>query len=165
MEQQLSNKEIARVFAMYLGCKIVYQQNHSLVFKVSGIVIENIIDENLETPDRLLLLTPLSKITDEHAIEVAQLVPFSSNSPNLKTYKTDYEYCMHIKLTPDSIGFRYREYKISLEKLCLENSTVFQYLVQQSYAVPLFFGINHPCNGKDAITLGVAIDKTAVKAV
>jgi hypothetical protein len=150
MEQQLSNKEIARVFAMYLGCEIVYQQNHSLVFKVSGIVIENIIDENLETPDRLLLLTPLSKITDEHAIEVAKMY----YSTEVNCTAKDGRHIIN-KYFIKGINSSFITY--------VECFFFFQYLIQQGYAVPLYFGINHPCNGKDAIELGIAIDKTAVK--
>jgi len=37
---------------------------------------------------------------------------------------------------------------------------IYQYLVQQGYAVPLFFGLNNCANRKTAIELGIAIDKT-----
>jgi hypothetical protein len=39
---------------------------------------------------------------------------------------------------------------------------IYQYLIQQGYAVPLFYGVGHPMNGKTAIELGLALDATAI---
>ena len=37
------------------------------------------------------------------------------------------------------------------------NAFIWQYLTMKGYAVPLFFGVGHPANGKDAVELGLAV--------
>jgi hypothetical protein len=147
MEGQLTNNEIAKVFAMYLGTdvRIGFRQGWNAQ-PIERLDIYNISDER--TLEGELLLTPLSKITDEHAIEVTKIEE-PVELTGTKTAGTNRTVGYGKSLVINCIS-------------CLHWKT-YQYLIQQGYAVPLFFGLNHSCNGKDAIELGVAIDKTAVE--
>jgi hypothetical protein len=150
----LTNEEIARVLAMYYGCE--YKKRDAYMemnaFWLYNEVWENRYDDDLRNCK--LLLTPLSEITDEDAIEVAKILyPKSpiTDSGMKGSGKTAIMWLFHYK---DSLT-RSVNYGLSI----LE---VYQYLIQKGYAVPLFFGIDHPANGKTAIELGIAIDKTQI---
>lgn len=93
-------------------------------------------------PSFRLALTPLSAISDEHAIEVG-------------------------KLNISGDGFNYLAIGKSithwLEKYGKNRDVsfeIYQQLIQWGYAVPLFIESGHPDNGKTAIELGIAIAKT-----
>lgn len=85
----LTNAELARIFALYIPCEIVISNNVvCTAIGVSHIGKGNIlvptkgdVDDYAEAPLSMtqLLLTPLSKITDEHAIEIANIVDVSNN--------------------------------------------------------------------------------------
>lgn len=166
MEQQLTNNEIAKVFAMYMPCECetIYG-----IMTLNGLQVGSIYplwfyrgnSVNEDTPELMnnrlsgkgakysevkLILTPLTKITDEHAIELAKM-------------KCGRKEIIHFYSKRELIELAKEEW--------IESSTVnlygqpnqFQYLIQQGYAVPLFFGVNHWANGKTAIELGIAIEK------
>lgn len=133
MENKLTNEEIAKVFAMYLGCEVTDYSGVGITGM--GIDISTGISqygvstsgENLFDFGKVkLLLTPLSAITDEHDKERTAL--FNSY---------------------DDSGIAY--------------PFMYQYLISKGYAVPLFFGINHWANGKTAIQLQIAIDKISLQ--
>lgn len=162
---KLTNEEIARVFAMYLGCDIEFVYNSPYVtwirenrranlIGVRGIaaVLNPIrrngkLDKNSENHLKVhlckLLLTPLKNISDEDAIEVAKLKKKNiynegdEDAPKGRQGLLDYGYGIVIT-----------------KSFCHEG---FQYLMQKGYAVPLFFKVNHWANGKTAIELGIAI--------
>lgn len=57
------------------------------------------------------------------------------------------------------------EYNLFVQANLIQSSNpltiyAYQYLIFKGYAVPLWFGVNHWANGKTAIELGIAIDKT-----
>src|SRR6476660_685633 len=87
-QTELSREEIAMVFAMYLGAEIKYAEHEETStlesVSVSGLLGDENRDESGEgwydTADCKLLLTPLSEITDEDAIEVAKLHNISTDN-------------------------------------------------------------------------------------
>lgn len=141
MEQQLTNKEIARVFAMYIGCDAHFYYTNPQAIRKMTLHRMHQMFKHQYNPDVKLLLTPISKITDEHAIELC----FLNGDPYAKQRTNKKQLIEYIKNNIDYI--------------VNQNSKVFQYLIQQGYTVPLFISLNHPCNGKDAIELAIAIDR------
>lgn len=165
MELKLTNEEIARVLGMYINCEA--ETNGGFKGTLFSVRQEPYEVELLGNGTRVaaykhvqLLLTPLDKITDEDAIEVAKILgrevelnedlyppnPMFRNKPKL----SDEE-----RLT--NIGKR------ELNSMGIIRSDIHQYLISKGYALPLYFSPNHPCNGKTAIELGIAIDKTINK--
>jgi hypothetical protein len=147
----LTNEQIARVFAMYMPVQVCIADEQfkqpinligieeSRVLKVrdEGIKLSFVV--NIEHSK--LLLTPLSAISDEDAVEVAKMC---------QTYHD---------LTDESVRLKAAAFGRRLTKATIEYRT-YQYLIQKGYAVPLFIEVGHPDNGKSAIELGIAIDKT-----
>ena len=153
---------------MYLGCTIQHEDDQFA--ELIGVVNVDAHFIHEETGSYgfkdvrfsgKLLLTPLSEITDEHAVEVAKVLNWLGKEqieqrieePGLK------EQCI-------SFG------KKIVHKLTIRNEVViqqhnliycYQYLASIGYAVPLFFGIEHWANGKTPIDLGIAISKNEVK--
>ena len=85
----LTNEERARIFAMYMPCKAIVDNTDSDLIGLDFCIINSCIIHNYNDSgerqifaptDVKILLTPLSKITDEHAIEVAHI------------WKPDYEW-------------------------------------------------------------------------
>lgn len=138
--KELSNEEKARVFAMYLGCECNRGCMHTSR-------IEQTLQGDLPIDVKLLLI-PLQDITDEHTIEVGKVIGNVAH------------------LSDDSIIHQVKEiictnriYNMQTNVPAIRWMYAFQYLIQKGYAVPLFFGVNHPCNGKTVIELGLAINK------
>lgn len=164
-ENQLTNFEIARVFAMYLGNVQRYRKGvHVITDWGIGCFIEDeeqeykmVVGKNsFQFIDRLLLLTPLAGITDEHAIEVAGFVFSETVSLNEK-----------IRIGKNFINYTYLGKALGPydaqdinEFMSEQHIEIFQQLFLWGYAVPIYFGINHWANGKTAIELGIAVDKT-----
>jgi hypothetical protein len=143
--QQLTNEEIARVYGMYVPCTLNYHDNPSLTYYgIEGVVANGI----------QLLLTPLSKISDEDAIEVAKLdnFPTKKETPDpISIEKTKHGFIAKSSL-----------YEQEYKQHGLMNYRQHQYLISKGYAVPIYFSPNHPLNGKNPIELGIAIDKTTL---
>ena len=159
-EVRLTNEEIARVVMQYgfVECDVkgvlpaqvlgVVKKRDSIFpfvyhYKVVLKYGENIINYVIE--DLKLLLTPLSAITDEQLNDIAKIYGglWAKLDDNfLQIINKDNEVVRYFLLN--------QELPFMLS----------QYLIQQYYAVPLFFGINHWANGKTAIELGIATDKT-----
>lgn len=181
MKNKLTTQETAKIFAMYYGCEFTYNKGGRWLGP--GIVQNNGTSfysfDNLK--DTKLLLTNLSAISAEDAIEVAKMCD-SLQSGYLKgvgiRYKEGQQYDfaqLYQKWFNASnneegetilINFGgSREYV----NVCKGNSyfstmtEVFQYLISKGYAVPLFISPNHPLNGQTAIELGIAIDKSQNK--
>jgi len=152
MENKLTQNEIARVFAMYWG------QKNGKVGKGYGICAGNTIEigntlfSYNDFPEKYqLCLTPLDKMTDEHAKGVIKASGFEFQPEIGYTHKDkgfDFGYYTNDGWINDTFKFSDM------------NPEQWQYLIQKGYAIPLFFGIDHWANGKTAIELGIAIDKT-----
>jgi len=171
---KLTNEEIAKVFAMYLGCKCfdIYDNCDAVL---SGVHYGNVIIETKIKKERLfsevqLLLFPLSKITDEHAIEVAKIcgetflktVPINTLqlyiicASTLNGSRTDRSIWMEngiIELYTNTGDWG------GSKTTSVNSFAIYQHLISKGYAVPLWFGIDHWANGKTAIELGIAIEK------
>lgn len=105
------------------------------------------VDDHWAVPtDCKLLLTPLSAITDEHAVEVAKIVGCIDKECPESDFKYWGDY-IKARLIMKGVDDFYHSVKI------------FQYLISKGYAVPLFFGVDHQDNGKTAIECGIAIIK------
>jgi len=174
MTHNITNEQVARVFAMYLGCEIRYGENEEAStlesIATSGLIGDENRDERGEgwydQSDCKLLLTPLHAISDEDAIEVSKLFWRGSATNEERKY-----------LGRMAVGFHFENYSWDYENGFdtaknrkriseigfIAATRIYQYLIQKSYAVPLFFEPGHPDNGKDAIQLGLAIDKTKTK--
>lgn len=169
----LSNEEIARIFGLYIDCPYRFSNTGyktDIVNKSSGDTFEAIWRNGIE--DRRLLLTPLEDISDEHAIEVAEIVCHARvhhwviSRPHHLDYievigsqKEGETYGGVVSISRNGI-LNWEWY--NREKIDGYERQVFhayQYLIQQGYAVPLFFGVNHWANGKTAIELNIAINK------
>jgi acyl-CoA-binding protein len=169
----LNREQIARVFTMYIGCSC-HDVYNDRVGEFSGLYVVNNeyyvqhkIGWTLRQDEIKLLLAPLSSITDEDAIEVVRLCGMPKNAEVLKVIKTpehvEVEYRWKNKPAELNTKDGY-SYSAIASGLRGDNKwEVREYLIQKGYAVPLFIEPNHPDNGKTAIELGLAIDKTKPK--
>lgn len=158
--QQLTQEEIARVFFMHYGCEYRFE-DLSHIYKIGECNTFKLAWEQ-DFNNCKLLLTPLYRISDEDAIEVAKImedgVPYKSYSVE-RTAKDNTavwfaHWCVRI----------YHDGRIKgSQALQYIDSRPFQYLISKGYAVPLFFAPNHWANGKTAIELGIAIDNLQTK--
>ena len=153
---KLTNEEIAKVFLMYYNAEIINPR-----FKGTPLQYKNSMSRWFEASkyeqtkeefwaERKLVLTPLFAITDEHAIEVTKCCGFNNISWSDKRKRSIGKEIVYA--ISDNVSISYEVY-------AFEITYVFQYLIQQGYAVPLFFGISHWANGKTAIELGIAESK------
>lgn len=164
---QLTNQEIAKVFAMYLGCDVKVNaahftaNNNSKNIKGKTILSPSIIadchERTFQYSDFKLLLTPLSKIADEDAVHVAKMIGASyrndNDDVNWNAYFTKKSFVNYLISNLKNDEDMYYAKGIIY---------VYQYLISRSYDVQLWLGIDHPANGKTAIELGIAIDKTTI---
>lgn len=186
--KQLTNEEKATVFAGYFNKHMIPENTRNQ--KVNGMVLMHIMNNAAIADEMKLLLTPLSSISDEHAIEIAQLCWLGGLGRNtdFKVIKRDdfavwvEGYCrLGIKrymcfnkyggiTTQSTFPADEKEPLSTLDHNIgsIQSSArdgapyqmIFQYLKSKGYDVPLWFGIDHPCNGMTAIQLNIAIDKT-----
>lgn len=141
---KLTNEEIAKVFAMYQGQKVLCFPSDDMISHWLPPTILNwdvIAGTHYSVTNTILCLTPLAKITDEHAIEVWKVEGNHDNIPHPIAH-------VHTFLNV------WEQSRLNMPY------NVCQYLISKGYAVPLWFGIDHPANGKTAIELEIAIDKT-----
>lgn len=149
MNNKLTNEEIARVFAVYYGQSVAASKNEDGKANGKGAPVHNALALCVfgnDVSNYVLLLTPLDKITDEDAIEVANIC--HNYLAKRIQGKTGYSF---LACNDSVINCGVIYHKL--------NSAAFQYLISKGYAVPLWFGIDHWANGKTAIELGIAIDK------
>lgn len=188
MEQKLTNEEIAKVFGMYLGQR-VYLPNDDETLILTGSSIFSNTTEMAESEDSVdtsycdfdvakLLLTPLSKISDEDVLELCKLYSpeiygdyrfkkwyIEQNGTKSDTWNTieikrqSDTYCFEL----DKIDGEMRLYDEEMIDSASVNHYYQQWYFMKGYAVPLFFGIDHWANGKTAIELGIALDKTTIE--
>lgn len=147
---ELTTEQKARVFAQYIGQPV---QLISSGEKENVIGFWNTNELMLSggfTPiaDVRIILKSLSAITDEDAIEVAKLwAIWADCADDLRGFVIDrVKWVMFSGNKPQGdMPWIVREY-----------------LIQKGYALPLFIAPDHPCNGMDAIQLGLAIDSTTL---
>jgi len=167
---ELTNQEIAKVFAMYLGSEVKVKAAHFAANNnsknnegktiMSPSILADCHERTFQYLDFLLKLTPLSKISDEDAVQVAKILHSGLSSHiHFTVQKED-------NRTDVWFGYNcvriYHDGSIHYDNgnMHWANSDFYQFLISRSYAVPLWHGIDHPANGKTAIELGIAIDRT-----
>lgn len=185
----LSNEEISRVFAMYFNERVMFDDRIGNIctfympagkFEVGKVWCVSLEEDkegselscSVDCNKVQLLLTPLSAIIDEHALQIAKItniLPYGWDGPNghYTINKLDHpntgievkcnSYSVRIMINA-SVYF-YDDSRPNLAMSISSAPLVYQYLIQQGYAVPLFFGVDHWANGKTAIELGIAIEK------
>lgn len=146
MKNELTTEEIVKVFAIYLGTKYKYTNEFGTYVNDSflGIHVRGHIKSGA-----VLLLKPLSSITEEDAIVVSNMKGFNQRNGKGED----------IRAWNGRVHVLNNELRFGLE------IDVYMYLVSRGYSVPLFFSPGHWANGRDAITLGIAIDKTKLNGV
>ncbi len=174
----LTNQEIAAVYAQYYGLKTGRQAPYDTV---TGLMIDAIYrcDIALNLP-----LKPLATITPAHATEIAQLCWLGMKDINFSIVRRS-DFAVWVKGI-DSLDIRYHmcfnnyggittsatfpkndtEDTITLDHTigrvqlnCRDGAPyqmIYQYLMKQGYAVPLYFGPDHWANGKTALELEIA---------
>lgn len=176
--QQLTNKEIAKVFALHLGCDAKTNEPIANLYAINTDGFREYI-----TPDGYkhcdphhktdkLLLTPLSQISDEDAIEVAKICTGLKDSTKFKVCVPNSTFWRYVELSGTSLEVRIMFKQCNIIMCNVYNNSVsqsgnpevnlaIQYLISKGYDVPLWFGIDHWANGKTAIELGIAINKAS----
>jgi hypothetical protein len=189
---QLTKEQIARILQLYMPCKAITVKPTYKNPVVGTLDYLNLSDNEVsiateggyylcEPKDCRLLLTPLSKITDEDAIEVATIQQFFSKDNQLMVYRNRGHVLRYeIIRTGEIIEVKYYYWSDGRETwrsvqvgfsiknvsgIFQVNQFSFQYLISKGYAVPLFIAPSHPCNGKTAIDLELAFDQTKEVAV
>jgi hypothetical protein len=133
-------EEVAKVFALYLGCECRLEDGQvsdkTTMISADGCLMvdyNGIGDTEHDIECCQLILTPLSKITDEHKLAI-----YAMGYTEVKKYMMEILPIYEWKNT---------------------RADQHQQLIIWGYAVPLWFGINHWANGKTAIELKMAIEK------
>ena len=189
----LTNEQIARVFAMYGNQHILEEGNnkgdllgiyHTETDDRYRILTNCSSGQNYWSPLEMykLLLTPLSAISDEDAIQVAKIAGYNEQ---IVSKDRDFN-CVTNEVDVQEIERKKDCIKMSFNHICFEGfltirwdgsafftdeenenkeyvsatNFIHQFLIQRGYAVPLFIDVDHPDNGKTAIELGIAISKT-----
>lgn len=172
--QKLTNSEIAKVFAMYADCKTIVSAGNDNRYVLCGFNYTQPILYSLDGEKQFffnykeckLHLAALGKITDEHAIELANgvfdIIYYLGQGATKKDIKTvtksmiKANYLKNVNPFIDAISGKpgCGWYEGSAEKLLFAR----EYLISKGYAVPLWFGIDHWANGQTAIQLGIAIE-------
>lgn len=154
-ERSLTTEQLARVFGERIGQPylVCYNIEGAAVIQIEPITI-NDIEPDIENKRDLLLLTPLEKISDEDLLEC-----FLVGKPSLPpgcTPTVEAEQSRRMIRIAGVLVSRFIKYphELSMER--------HRYLIQKGYDVPMFFGIDHPDNGRTLIELGIAIDRTAI---
>jgi hypothetical protein len=160
-QQTLTPAEIARVFGLYYDCQVTVTNeryiNGEYTGLLKGLSYENPLvlntsfgSDGYENPnDCKLLLTSLERITDEDAVQVAQIYRANvrgTDNDRKELIRAGREKAMRIQTS----------FLTSVERVSLP---VYQYLISRGYAVPLWFGVDHWANGKTAIELGIAVER------
>jgi len=165
---ELTTEQKARVFAHYIGHPVQImdtgKQENIIGFRNS----DEVMLSGGFTPisDIRILLKPLSAITDEDAIEVAKIATWDKRTMQCSAW-IGRAIAVHnyTTITPwdDSEHDTADHRKIVTELNGYVGALVLQFLIQRGYAVPLFYGVGHPFNGKNAIEVGLAIDSTTIQ--
>lgn len=161
MEQKLTNEEIAKVFAMYLGCEVMLTEepesiNEPYVLEavnIGGAFWTDADDESGGQEFELgkLLLTPLSKITDEHAeLLIKHFLKLGISNKDVWPVLVQI-FDINVPCGNDLLLSQFTVKELmEMEKQ----------LILWGYNIKLYFGIDHWANGKTALELGIAIEQS-----
>lgn len=167
----LTNEQATRVIMLYTPCYGLLPDNTRIyiegVYKSDALwYVKYLIQDSSSTMNGVdgaflvdsikLLLTPLSAITDEDKNEIGVLLN-GLEQPSLLSYAAE-KYTN--ALVNGLSGIPHESYGLTS---MFARISAYQYLIQYSYAVPLFIAPNHRDNGKTAIELGLALDATTYK--
>jgi hypothetical protein len=164
---KLTPEETARVFAMYWGQRIV---THLDTANPKGAPVCNALSlltmGMFDIEKHRLLLTPLDKVTDNHAIELMKIeYPHICNGYETLRIKRNERGRVEIKFRYKAKsknlddGYSYSSWAHNFSNLTL---TEWQQLLLWGYAVGMYFAPGHWANNETAISLGIAIDKTQI---
>lgn len=182
--QSLTNKEKEKVFALYYGCDYIFDCKHNTSnpkYTVDGKCLSM-----YDFSNNTLLLTPLENISDEDAIEVARLC-FQMLEGDFNIEKRDKNGLHIYKRNGNGIIYHcrlnfngevkpnmqfeadekepFKTFNHQIGGVSLTDKRPIPYLAivdfyrMKGYSVPLYFGIDHACNGKTPIELNIAIPK------
>lgn len=143
MNTSLTLGQIKKIFALYWEQRVLMLNLHS-----DRLLL---VDHHFYVRfsfDMKLALIPLDKVSDEHAIEIGLMWGFRIDDKNRATVIEKSKHIIE--------GF----VKITMNSLRAIN--IYQQLIYWGYAVPLFIEPGNPDNGKTAIELDIAIDKTLI---
>ncbi len=180
MDNKLTNEEAQKIFSLYgIGTPVKFD-NKDWVINALGkkyCTLENGAKTGVYYTECKLLLTPLEKISDEDAIEVARILideyvevidRIEDDKFLLKSSKLDYVLAFEID-GEISVSQRKKKSNFSMPLIEAEchlcNMHVFhayQYLISKGYDVPQFISIGHKLNGKTCTQLGLAIEKQSI---
>ncbi len=174
-DNKLTGEEIAKVFAMYLGCEVIsqtpfYENEETSRGYITGVSIG---EEELEVQfhngihaeespdlrpfiDCKLNLTDLKDISEVDAVEALMLL--GGDDDMIENFKKDAkgDYYKYIKLLVDTTMKTADNDVHPFFVHC-----VYEYLKNKSYAVPLFFAPGRWANGKTPLELNIAINKNS----
>ena len=151
---KLTKEEIVKIFSLYVGQQCLVDigileisavdiHGKRIWFNNHGISNKSLLKSQewnnvfYDLDHCKLILKPLSHLSDEHLNEMTFI------------------YDRVIVNKTDQNPFN-SDLKKGIENLVKTSYQLFQQLLNWGYAVPLFFSKNHPCNGKNAIELGIA---------
>lgn len=174
---ELTNEQWAKVFAMYLGCRVLFQP----IDKIEGGTILGAYSERfvrvlikpdgnftanwygVEETNTKLILRTVDQITADEFKTIADIL-FPQNTLSVLPRKHVYAGDMAIRfhLFDESWDSEHEYDTASSRTLIAELrpyrlTLAFQYLLSIHIAVPLFIAPGHPLNGQDAIALGLAV--------
>jgi hypothetical protein len=171
-QTKLTAAEIARIFMMYPGAEMILEKS-GRIEKLAGTLLEGNVLELIYSIEKngitylkepvyyeyfpfKLLLTPVEKITDDHAIEVAR-VAFGNFHATIENGRNYVHHCIFKCGLPEE---KVRELLLPAWK----HYKIYQYLLLHRYALPIWFDdMDSPLNNKTPIELGIAIDKTTIE--
>lgn len=159
MDNQLTKEERRSVFHLYHKQEVVWRGHTYPGFHYFKGLLEDLQDETQ------LVLTPLDKITDEHAIEVAKLVMGNGIEPWIVVRYEKHIYYLDVVRGNFTVNIYWlgKEIKSFYDgqiPVGQDTYLAWQYLQSVGYAVPIYFGSGHWANGKTAFELDIAIDST-----
>ena len=185
MKQKLTNEEVAKVLTIYWGnpCQRIVSSSglpsgDDDVINMNVDVFKQVTSGTITTWTYKLLLTPLSKISDEEVLELCKL--YSPEIYGDYRYKKWYieqdgtksDTCNTVDVKRQSDTYYFQLDKIDGEMRLYDEEMIdsasvnhyyHQWYFMNGFAIPLFFGIDHWANGKTAIQLGIALDKTTIE--
>lgn len=172
----LTREETAHIVSRYHGTEYVLVQGD--IVKSAPMTVDweclKMILLNPSGYQHKLLLTEVKNITEEQILQLCKVYAptifgdYRYNKWTIKQdgNKTDTWDTVIIERSKDDFSFQLDKIdgeirlfdKDVVETACV-NHYYQQWYFKNGFAVPLFFGMNHPCNGKTAIECGIAIVK------
>lgn len=154
--QKLSNEEIARVFAMYPGARVINPRfpdsGVSYDLTMAGWFGGSYFNKHREDcwDNRVLQLHDLEQISDASVTDLAKILKFSENE--LESAKRE---VVHVILSSYSLA----DFCGPYPNIYSQNiHHCYEYLKTKFHSVPLFFGAGHWANGKNAVQLNIAVN-------